>query len=69
MTTQGFPPNPFPMTYHNYDTGKDFVVIDELCACGGLWSAHNHTFGWGHGDCPPTDCVKFTWVDFVKEGE
>ena len=61
--------SPFPFNVTNYETGDEQTVVDDLCACGALRSQHNHTLAWGHGDCPATECGKFTWVEWVMEGD
>lgn len=45
------------------------IIVDEMCECGHLRSAHMDTFSVGHGRCrvPLCDCKKFTWKEFVYE--
>ena len=40
-------------------------IIDELCSCGHLKSAHGDTITKGHGECRVCDCSKFTFVSWV----
>lgn len=45
--------------------GIEERIIDELCTCGHLKSAHGDTIVKGHGSCKLCDCSKFTFIDFV----
>lgn len=45
-------------------SGEELAVIDELCSCGHLKSAHSGSLG--HGYCRfCISCKKFTFVGFV----
>jgi hypothetical protein len=48
-------PSPFPMT------APDGDIVDEMCQCGRLRSAHADMFAYGHGPSFDGRCEKFTW--------
>lgn len=55
-----------------FDAALEEGRIDELCRCGRLQSEHEPTI-WsgmpvadGHGACPASGCIKFTWTMFVR---
>ena len=58
-----------PKTIQTSDGPK--TIIDEICQCGHLRSAHADRHQTGHGACSfgMCDCSQFTWKDFVYKAK